>query len=156
MTLDSVSSYVDFLDQFTKKDPTATIRNYSVSAITIQNQACIDQLATDGFTGRSPGYRYLELADATNGIKGDMCSDYGNTLEIISDSIIAQSSVFPLTRQPVVDSIKIHVNGVLIANNDTVGWTYRAEDNAIVFHGAAIPAAGANISIYFDPIGVKL
>jgi hypothetical protein len=154
-TLEKVSEYVDFLDQYTEKDPHSTLRNYSVSAITIQNQECVAQLGTDGFD-RYPGKRYLELAEATGGIKGDLCGPFGQTLEIISDAIIDQSSVFPLTRLPIVESIRIHVNGVEVPNSDTAGWTYRAEDNSIVFHGNSVPEAGASIAIDFDPVGVKL
>jgi hypothetical protein len=154
-TLEKVSDYVAFLDNYTKKDPHSSLRNYSVSAITIKNQECVTQLGTDGFE-RYPGKRYLELVEATNGVKGDLCGPFGSTLEIISDSIIAQSSVFPLTRLPVVESLKIHVNGIEIPKDEVSGWTYRAEDNAIVFHGDSVPEAGASISIDFDPVGVKL
>lgn len=154
-TLDKVSDYVDFLDQYTEKDPSSSLRNYSVSAITIQDQDCVKQLGTDGFD-RYPGKRYLELVDATGGVRGNLCSRFGDTLEIISDSIIAQSSVFPLTRLPVVESIKIHVNGIEIPKDENIGWTYRSEDNSIVFHGNSVPEAGASIAIDFDPVGVKL
>jgi hypothetical protein len=154
-TLEKVSDYVDFLDQYTEKDPNASLRNYSVSSITIQNQECVDQLGIDGFE-RYPGKRYLELTEATGGVKGDLCGPFGSTLEIISDSIINKSSVFPLTRLPVVESIRIHVNGIEVPKDENLGWSYRAEDNSIVFHGDSTPEAGASITIDFDPIGVKL
>jgi hypothetical protein len=149
------SDYVDFLNQYTEKDPNSTVRNYSVSAITIQNQDCVTQLGTDGFD-RYPGKRYLELVEATGGVKGDLCSNFGETLELISDSILTNSSVFPLSRLPIIETIRVHVNDINVPNDSNSGWTYRAEDNSIVFNGNSIPESGSNIDIDFDPVGVKL
>lgn len=153
--LHKISDYVDFLDQYTGKDANSNLRNYSVSAITIQNQECVSQLGTDGFE-RYVGKRYLELVEATGGVKGNLCSNFGETLELISDSILTNSSVFPLSRAPVIETIRVHVNGVEVPNDEIAGWTYRAEDNSIVFHGDSVPEGGSSIDIDFDPVGVKL
>lgn len=154
--LHPIQKYVDFLDTYTNKSQTSTLRNYSVSAITILEQTCANQLAVDGFTNRYPGLRYQQLADATGGVKGSLCDDFGNTLQVVSDSIIEYSSVFKLDRVPVNGSISVVVNGVTVPQDPVNGWTYLSADNAIQFHGTSIPPADAQIAINYDPTTVKL
>jgi len=88
-------------------------------------------------------------------VNGDLCGNFGNTLEIISDSILTLSSAFQLGREPVVATIRVTVNGVQVPNDATNGWTYESSNNTIVFHGSAIPDANANIQIAYDPVTVK-
>jgi len=151
-----IQDYIDFLDDFTSRPNNTAPANYSVSTITIQDDDCKNQLTQDGFTERIPGKRYMELANATGGTIGSLCSPFDETLTSISDSIVNYSSVFPLTRVPIVDTIKVQVNGVVIQNDEVNGWTYREKDNSIWFHGTSTPPSGANIRIDFDPVGIKL
>lgn len=153
--LHSVSLYQDFLNTYTGRTTPEAPSNYSVSTITVENEACNQTLSTDGFN-RYPGARYMELAAATGGHIGSLCSAFNDTLASISDSIVNYTSIFPLTRVPVVESIRIQVNGISIPNDETNGWTYRASDNSIWFHGDSTPPAGASIRIDFDPVGIKL
>jgi hypothetical protein len=153
--LHTTQQYVEFLDQYTGRTDLAQPANYSVSAITVTDDACKTELNKDGFA-RYPGVRYMELVSATGGTLGSLCSPFADTLSSISDAIVNYSSVFPLTRLPIVETIRIHINGQLIPNDETNGWTYRASDNSIWFHGTSIPPAGSQIAIDFDPVGIKL
>lgn len=153
--LHPVEKYVEYLNQFTKHiDPNMPL-NYSVSAITVTDLNCNTELNKDGFS-RYPGIRYMDLVAQTGGTLGSLCAPFADTLSSISDSIVNYSSVFPLSRTPVIETIRIHSNGQLIPNNEINGWTYRASDNSIWFHGESIPLAGSKITIDFDPITIKL
>ncbi len=153
--LHSIQSYVDFLDIYTKRNLLSSIRNYSVSAITIQEQSCATILDQDKFF-RYPGLRYLELVSATGGVQGSLCDDFGGTLQVMSDSILEYSSIFYLDRVPINGSVSVIVDGIEIPNDAENGWTYISSDNAIQFHGPSIPKSEAQISINYDPTTVKL
>jgi hypothetical protein len=60
-----------------------------------------------------------------------------------------------LDRKPNIASIKVYVDGQLMAKDATNGWTYRESTNSIRFHGSAIPGVGARIHVQFDPEGLK-
>ena len=148
-----VSGYVTFLDTFTNRAAGAAA-NYSVSAITVMDAACKAQLETDANI-RTIGVRYMDIATRTGGVKGSLCSDFGNTLQLISDSIIELSSTFQLDRAPNPSTIVIEVDGVLVQQNATNGWTYDATTVSVTFHGSSVPVANSNITIAYDPMTVK-
>lgn len=144
-----VQNYVNFLDSYTNS--TATQRNYSVSAIYVTDAACLASLGA----GRKISTRYPALVDATGGVKASICSDFGPSLQLISDTVLDLASVFQLDRTPIESSIVVTVNGVSVPKDATNGWTYQSADNTISFHGSAVPSADANIQITFDPVTVK-
>jgi hypothetical protein len=147
-----ISRYTDFLDDLT--GGTASGRNYSVSSIIVQDDACKDQLNSDNFQ-RTVGSRYAAMSAATQGVTASLCSNFGTSLQLISDSIIQLSSVFKLNREPVVESIVIKVNGSVVPQDATNGWTYDAAKLTITFHGSAVPGANADIRISYDPVSIK-
>lgn len=153
--LHTIQSYVDFLDSYTQRIGPDQPANYSVSTINVVDSACSLQLNSDGFV-RYPGIRYNELATLTGGHIGSLCEPFDDTLASISDLILDQASIFALTRVPVLESIKVYVNDLLISEDPVNGWTYRAEDNSIHFHGLGIPTVGSSIRIDFDPTTIKL
>jgi hypothetical protein len=146
--LHTVDSYKAQLDQF------AGVGNYSVNAITIMDSTCRDQLNTT-FTGRRIGTRYMDLVNKTSGISTSLCGNFADSLQLISDQIITTTATFTLDREPVVESIAIYVDGVLIPNDAINGWTYDSTTWTISFHGSAIPKVGANVQIFYDPKTAK-
>lgn len=152
-SLYSISSYTNFLDTYTKRTA-GSVANYSVSAIAVFDSACQSQLSTDGFQ-RKIGQRYQQIVDATSGVKGSLCSDFGNTLQLISDNILELSSSFKLDREPVVSSIRVLVDGNSVPQNASNGWTYDSATMTVNFHGSSIPSANSAIQILFDPVTVK-
>lgn len=147
--LETVDSYVSYLDTLT--NTTAANRRYNVSAITVMDSTC---LASHQPSSPSSiiGTRYMDIASATSGIVGSICdSDYASSLNAIQQQVIELSTQFYLSRTPIVSSIVIQVNGVVVPEDDTNGWSYNSSTNSITFHGTAIPAQGAAISVNFDP-----
>ncbi|MEN0057496.1 MAG: hypothetical protein AAGB31_01575 [Bdellovibrio sp.] len=152
----SVQSYVDFLDSFTQ----ASIygKNYSVNSIFVPDAACKTALSTDGFQ-RKISTRLPELSDLTGGVKGSLCSNFGETLEFISDTLIETielASTFKLNREPQEDTIVVRVNGVVVAKDSVNGWSYNSSDWTITFHGSSVPADNADIKISYYPKSIKL
>lgn len=147
-----VSNFVTWLDQFTNSviASDGSGRNYSVSSIAIYDQTCLAQLNSQ-FIGRSIGQRYGQLADLTGGVKASLCADFGTSLQLISNTILELSSVFKLDRTPILGTIAISTDGTTILEDSKNGWTYDSAQNAIQFHGSAIPPAGADVRINFDP-----
>lgn len=146
----SVTSYAQFLDEYTES--TASLKNYSVSAITITDQACLNELKIN--TQRI-GTRYMQLADMTGGTKASLCGNFGESLQLISDQVLTLSSSFKLDREPIPETIKVVVNGVAVQLDEVNGWTYDPINITVNFHGSSIPSADASISITFDPLNVK-
>jgi len=149
----SVQSYKDFLDSFTNAATNG--KNYSVNTIYVTDDACKTQLSTDGFD-RKVSTRLPQLADMTGGVKASLCSNFGDTLQLISDSIIQLSAVFKLSREPQEDTITVTVDGVSVPKDANNGWTYNAADLTITFHGSSVPGANANIQIDYYPKSIKL
>lgn len=148
--LHPVSKYLNYLDTYTGSDPTN--RRYSVSSISIQDQACMDLV---GGTGQKFGIRYADLAAQSDGFVGNICGNFAVTLDQIGRRILELATAFALERVPVVNTINVFVNGVHVETDPTNGWTYDATRNMIIFHGSAIPAKGSRISVAFQPLGAK-
>lgn len=152
-TMFPISHFTSYLDGLTASDATTGIRNYSVSTISITDSTCLAQLNGNS---QKVSQRYQQLAIATGGTVGSLCDDFGNTLQMISDKVIELSTVFQLSREPYEQSIVVTVDGAVVPKDATNGWSYDAAALTISFHGTAIPAAGADVRIAFDPKNVKL
>lgn len=89
-------------------------------------------------------YKYGEAVDTTGGIVGDIATtDYATVLENISMTSAGLTVSFDLAQVP-SDLARTEVlsGGEVIAQDSSNGWTYDSADNAIVFHGSAIPEPG--------------
>ncbi|MGZ3806403.1 MAG: hypothetical protein ACXVB4_19485 [Pseudobdellovibrionaceae bacterium] len=151
--LETVDSYISFLDNFTNS--TAANRRYSVSAITVLDQNCYNTHVQNA-PSTIIGQRYMDMVNKTNGVLGSICdASYANSLSSIQQKILELSTQFPLARTPVVSSIMVYVDGNLITQDSVNGWTYEASSNSIMFHGKAVPSAASAIQVSFDPAGVK-
>ena len=145
-TLHSVASYKTFLETFTAA---RAVTDFSVSTISILDETCRASLGA----GRKIGTRYMQLADMTGGSKNSICSPFNSVLNNISANIAAQTKAqFVLNRKPVIASIRVIVDGVLIPESATNGWSFDATTNSITINGATYqPQSGASITINFDP-----
>lgn len=150
VNLFSPQYYVDYLTNFTSVGGTG--KNFSISAIDIFEQSCLDQI---GGNGQRLNRRYTEIVNATGGQEISLCSDFSQSLTVLSQSILDLSSSFSLNRIPIESTIAVSVNGATVVPGALNGWTYDAGSNSVIFHGNAIPAAGAAVVINFDPSGVK-
>ena len=150
--LETVESYKTFLDTYTKSS--SGLLNYSFNTIQILDSSCLATLNAQ-YSGRKIAQRTVQLADMTNGIKASLCGNFADSLQLISDSILENNSVFQLTREPIPETITVFVNGVLIPQSSSNGWVYTASNNTVTFKGSAIPAQGSDIRINFDPKTIK-
>ncbi len=148
--LHTPESYVGFMDGVTNSS--ATNRTYSVNSIAILDVACRVAL---GDNGRKIATRQNALATLTNGILGSLCDDFGTTLSMISNKIIELSTQFYLDRVPRAGSLRVYVNGVQVLEDSVNGFSYNATNNSLTFHGTAVPAAGAAISVSYDPTELR-
>lgn len=148
--LHTVASYKTFLDSFTGG---ASSEDYSVSAISISDQACRDQLAGGSGGAQKIATRYNALVDLTGGTKNSICSPFDQTLDNISTQIMTeQKPVYTLDKKPIIASIRVVIDGVQVPQSSTDGWSYDAADNTITINGATYkPGPGSSIAINFDP-----
>ncbi len=152
--LDSIASYISALDSLTSSTP--SLRHYNVSTITAKDDSCVQSMLAAGASSSIIGQRYMDLATQTNGVIGSLCdTNFAGTLSSIQQRILELSTEFYLQRQPQVASITVAVNSLPIAQDGLNGWSYDAVNNGIIFHGASIPPAGADIAVNFDPTTIK-
>lgn len=143
-TLDPVDVYINFLNTVTNSGG-ATAR-YNVSAMT--------QIAAPCQSGTNM-VRIMDLATKTNGVLGDICqADFGPSMVAISNQITVLSTQFYLNRAPRIESIVVTIDGALIPQSSTDGWSYNPDVNSIQFHGSAVPPQGAKIDVNFDPVAI--
>jgi len=148
-TLHTVASYKSYLEGFTQG---IAGEDFSVSTISILDTACRNSLGS----GRKIGTRYMQLADATLGTKNSLCSNFDAVLNNISNTIASQIvATFHLSRTPVESSIRVLVDGVLIPQDSTNGWTYDSVENNVSIHGTYAPQSGAVVTINFDPASMN-
>lgn len=99
-----------------------------------------------------PGNDWIAIADATGGIKADLCSkSYGTAASNIRERVVHMITDYKLSKKPVVDTIVVRINGVDIKRDTVNGWDYIEATNSIRFYGTAVPPANADIRIDFKP-----
>jgi len=95
----------------------------------------------------------MELADLTGGTKNSLCTSFATILDNISTSIATQTQAqFQLNKKPVIESIRVIIDGVLVPESTVDGWSYDSVSNSIKINGSTYqPSAGSSITINFDP-----
>jgi len=147
--LETVDSFVSYFDGVT--GTTGATRRYSVSAITVDTPTCLSTYQPNSPTA-IVGQRYMTIANETGGVIGSVCdSSYAPALTAIQSRILELGTQFYLNAPPVVSSIVVTVNDVVVPQDPNNGWSYNSDANSIMFHGTAIPPADANINVAFDP-----
>ena len=115
-------------------------------------------------SGASPGTRYLDLAEQTGGVTGNICADdFGVIVEELSLTSSRLTEVFFLSDDPDPSTIEVGVEEEIIPCDAGV-WTFaRADDDgvdrpAIVFDRGNLPPPNSKITIQYsygggDPAG---
>lgn len=114
--------------------------------------------------------RYNYLVYTTDGMSVDIfdsgcdTQDFGTALEQLGALLTNLLTSFPLQSVPVPGTVTVLVDGgpvdeATITGQDQFGldlysdgWSYRAVDNAIIFHGAAVPSYDAKVEVYYLPV----
>jgi hypothetical protein len=103
-----------------------------------------------------PGTRYIDLANASGGAAESICdNDFGRALTNVNRRLTALLVEFPLDRKPLVSTIQVTVDGMIIEQSNVDGWSYFEPNNSIRFHGTAVPAPDSTIHVDFEPEGLK-
>ena len=103
-----------------------------------------------GTSAADPGGRYLSAAETTLGFVESICADdYTGLLTRVGLDVTGLTDTFALSRLPSEDTLEVRVDDVLLPQRAVDGWTYSLGDNAIVFHGRAVPRAGMGIAVSY-------
>ena len=104
----------------------------------------------------SPGTRYIELAKQSTGVVESICdADLRRALTNAKARVLEVATEYVLGRAPRVDTIRVVVDGVVVPQSETDGWSYYAPNLSIRFRGNSVPKAGASIRVDFDPAAPK-
>jgi hypothetical protein len=125
----------------------------------IANLIGVLDVGTDCSTSASytePGDRYLALVDRSGGTGASICSNnMSQALANVRQRIAEMMSEYRLGREPIVSTLQVAVNGQLLPNDPVNGWTYVADGYIIRFNGTAVPPAGSDIRIAYQPKSSK-
>jgi len=100
------------------------------------------------------GALQMQLAELSGGNKESLCSNsLSSALSNIKSRIVQILTDFYLKSRPVKQTLKVAVNGRLVPESATNGWTYIEDGNKYIirFTGDAVPAADADIRVDFTP-----
>lgn len=144
-TLHTITSYVDYLKDFTQGFPKV---DFSVSTIGVLDEACKNLLNVE----KKISKRHKELSEATYGSINSLCKPFDEILDNISTQIASNvQAQFQLNRTPIVSTIRVIIDGTLVPEDPINGWTYNAATKIVTVKGSYSPQAGASITINFDP-----
>ncbi len=136
-----VRDYVELVQSF-KDDPETKV---SFSSI-------VGPPTTTACQDTRTGHRYLTMASKLQGLKGDICEpDFSNIMRDLGLTATGIYTWFPLEAVPDVDTIEVTVDEEPVSEDpdETDGWSYREDDNAIYFWGAAVPEREATIQVHY-------
>ena len=107
--------------------------------------------------------RWFDIADSTDA--SCPVSDFSGALEELGQLLNSLLDVFPLQSVPDVETILVFVDGEAVeraaetvSEDDAAestwssGWSYLAAENAIEFHGDAVPDYNAEVQIFYRPL----
>ena len=121
------------------KDLTTTTFSLHSVAGTFPSSACAD-----------PAERYDEATYLGGGQFFDICtSDWGYQVEQIAEDSLSSVLHYPLSEDPVIDSIQVYDDGVLV----TAGWSYDPYSNSVIFEIDSVPEVDSIVTIEYGHYG---
>jgi len=104
-----------------------------------------------GTSAADAGERYVDSVLQTDGYRDSICAeDYTGILTRIGLDLSGLDDTFYLSEIPDPGSLVVWVDDVIMLERALDGWTYSAGDNAIVFHGSAIPRGGMSVFVEYE------
>jgi hypothetical protein len=98
-----------------------------------------------------PGERYIEVANNTGGIIGDICEqDFTGIMDEMGLSVSGVRSSFQLTYSPVLTTLEVMVSDRHVIMGEANGWTYDEDTRYLTFHGDAVPPRGATVTASYE------
>lgn len=153
-TVNELLSHLDEVKPPTTSVTGATLRQYSVSAMVVEDlsrQACVD---LGPFS--EVGYKFLDAANLTGGAVASICDpDFSAGLISVSTKILESATAINLIAVPNPSTIIVTMNGEIIPQSSANGWTFDSVTNSIYFHGTAIPSGdGVSVNVAYTPIDI--
>jgi len=94
--------------------------------------------------------RYHDAVGQLNGQFESICNnDWTTMLQNIGLDVFALRTAWSLSRPADPSSITVRVNGSVVSQGSTNGWTFDQSTNAITFHGSAVPAPGSRVEVQY-------
>jgi hypothetical protein len=124
-----------------------TLKGYKSKPGFVKVHSLVNITEGDGSeTSQTNGYRrYAEASNHTGGIVQDINSHFASSLFSISEHVMGLLSSFPLKAEPVVNTIKVKVNGKFVSSAQ-----YKVENRSIKFLPRFVPQAGSKIEIEYQ------
>ncbi len=129
----------------------ATIQSYAPTAAITAIVGDIPSGCLSDVGSADPGHGYYEAALATHGAFLSICEqDWTTYFDAIATlSATGKTDRFALSTPADPDTIVVSIDNEVV----TVGWTYDADGQAIVFDADHIPESGAYIQVQYELLG---
>jgi hypothetical protein len=120
------------------------------SAANVKFSAIAGDYPVSTCASAEPGTGYYEAVTATSGVFLSICGDWSDpaTLSMLAAASVQQSA-FELSATPVVDSVRVFVNG----SERLSGWYFDGPTNTVYFE-SGIPDEGDRIRITYGGLAV--
>ena len=136
-------SLQDYLDALARLAPE---KDFSAHAIV----GDLPDGCSSGTAAANAGARYIEATELSGGYLDSICAEsYANILSRIGLELAGLIDTFMLERLPDPETLIVWVDEATIPNREFDGWTYSPGDNAVVFHGRAVPRAGMTVYVEY-------
>lgn len=123
----------------------------------LTNQSC-DNLG--GFV--AIGTQFIQLADASNGVKSSICNaDLTSAVSNIKARIVDQITAYRFKDNPNKATIQVTIAGRAVFEDVNNGWTLESETvsgrvyYSLKFHGTSIPASNEFVDVKYTPNGAS-
>jgi len=151
------ADYGAFLDSVRPPLATTGERSWLVQfmGVTDSDPSCkTSQWSQAGYS--EIGAKYIALANESGGVSEAICdADLKRALTNVKARVLEVMTEYRLDRSPDLTTLAVYVNGALVPQDASNGWTYYSANNSIRFHGTAVPPVDSTIRISYDPTGIK-
>lgn len=133
----------DYLDGLARLAPTTDLSTHAIVGD-------LPDGCSSGTAAANAGARYIEAAELTGGYLDSICAEtYADILSRIGLELAGLTDTFLLERLPEPETLIVWVDDAKMPNREVDGWTYSPGDNAVVFHGRAVPRAGMTVYVEY-------
>lgn len=139
--------FVAFMDSVKRPFPSGA-RSWIANLIgTLQLSS---QCSANGFP--TVAELFKQIVTVSGGVQESICnSSLAQAVQNVKIRMLEFIRDFRLERKPILDSIRVYVNGQLIPQSLSEGWEYIQQGQIIRFHGSKVPGGNDKIKIDYDP-----
>jgi len=107
--------------------------------------------AGGGFFTAVPGFVYERMADETDGLFFNICeNDWTPIFDQLGLDTFQAFDTWFLEQPADPTTLRVFVDGAPIPEDPDRGYTYRFRENAVKFHGEAVPDPGGRIEVRYS------